>query len=125
MTKNTSSNTSKKEQAKKGPKVKMNMNFLSPIKTNRVKRSTWGNHLDIYETDVDPIVIGVCTRMDKPEGSYITPMVRAFNDDETENLPDKWKILSFLSRRGNDEESKAGERNAMKKGGIVAMNGRP
>ena len=94
----------------------MSTNFSSPIKAKKFKKSTWGNYIDIYETMVEPILIAFCIRMDKPEeGSYITPMVRAFNDDETGELTNKWNILSFLSRRGQDKDAKEGERNAMKK----------
>jgi hypothetical protein len=109
-------NNNKKETPKKVSKITMNMNFSTPIKANRPKKSTWGNYVDIYETMVEPICIAFCTHMDKEhDGSYITPMVKAFNEDETGQLTNDWKILSFLSRRGRDEDAKPGERNAMKK----------
>lgn len=108
------SSTSSKDTPKKGKKITMSTNFTSPIKTNKKpKVSTWGNYIDVYETLVEPIAIITCTRMDRPEGSFITPMVRAFNDDE--ELASKWKILAFTSRRGDDDDAKPGERNAMLK----------
>ena len=106
----------KKNEPLKGSKIAMKMNFSTPIKGNRAKKSTWGNYVDIYETMVEPIRIAFCSRMDKQEeGSYITPMIRAFNEDETGELTNNWKILAFLSRRGKDEDAKPGERNVMKK----------
>ena len=103
---------------KEGKRIVMSTNFSSPIKSKQSKKSKWGNYVDIYETSVQPILIAICTRMDKPEGSYITPMVRAFYDAEQEGLPDKWNILCFLSRRGLDSNAKQGVgRNAMTKGG--------
>ena len=64
-----------------------------------------------------PIVIAVVTRMDKPQGSFITPMIHAFNDD-TDNgtLSAKWKVLSFLSRKDTGSDAQEGVRNAMLKG---------
>ena len=116
------SNTTQSKTANVGSKtdikkLTMSSNFASPIKKNRISKSTYGNFVDVFETLVAPIVIVVCTRMDKSEGSYITPMVKAFNKDETGGLSEKWKIISFLSRRGNnDNDAKYGERNAMVKG---------
>ena len=98
-------------------KITMKTNFSSPIKVNKKpKVSTWGNYIDVYESLVTPIIITVATRMDREEGSFITPMIRAFNDDESGNLSKKWKILSFLSRKNTAGITKEGERNAMLKG---------
>lgn len=115
VNKKPSSSAMKNDATKKGKRITMSTNFSSPIKGNRVKKSTWGNTVEVYETLVEPIVVVICTRMDKPEGSYITPMIRAFNDDATGELNNKWKILTFTSRRGEDSNAKPGERNAMKK----------
>ena len=103
---------------KGGNGVFMKTNFTSPVKTTK-RTSTWGHFIDVYETKVSPIVIVIATRMDKPEGSYITPMVKALNNDETGNLTAKWKIISFLSRRAtaDNDESKPSiqKRNTMPK----------
>jgi hypothetical protein len=119
MTRQHTNESSKAEPKKKvtppTKKIKMSTNF-SPIKSNKMKKSTWGNFIDVYETLVAPIVVVIATRMDKTEGSYITPMIRAFNEDDTGTLSNKWKILSFLSRKGNDSDVKEGKRNAMLKG---------
>lgn len=102
--------------ARKGTSLLMSTNFASPVKPVKTKKSTWGNFIDVYQTKVPPILIAVATRKDKPEGSYITPMVKALNDDDTGDLTKKWKILSFLSRRGlKDEGEHSGGRNAMLK----------
>ena len=93
----------------------MSFNFSSPLK-KQPKRSTWGNYIDVYETLVAPIVVIVATRMDKPEGAYITPIAKAFdNENEGNDLPSKWKLLGFVSRKGLDE-TQGGVRNAMLKG---------
>ena len=106
---------SKKKEMK--TKITMKTNFSSPIKANKKpKVSTWGNYIDVYESLVTPIVIAVATRMDREEGSYITPMIRAFNDDDSGDLSKKWKILSFLSRKSTEKPTVEGERNAMLKG---------
>ena len=91
MTKaNPTNNTAKKEKdptkKKAKPKVVMSTNF-SPVKVaaSKKKRSTWGNHVDIYETLVLPIVIAVFIRMDNSDGSYITPFVKALKNDDTCN----------------------------------------
>ena len=55
------SEKSKTSPKKKGSgSLKMKINF-SPMK----KTSKWGNWIDVYQTDVDPICIAVATRMDK------------------------------------------------------------
>eukprot|EP00956_Cyclotella_meneghiniana_P038867 scaffold161326_cov85-Cyclotella_meneghiniana.AAC.1 len=112
MTKSPSKTSSKK--------LIMSANFASPIKKSKMIKQTWGNFVDVYETLVSPIVIIVCTRMDKPEGSYITPMVKAFKDDESGSLSNKWGVITFLSRCEKDTDTKkdtnGGERNAMLKG---------
>ena len=106
---------SKKKEMK--TKITMKTNFSSPIKAKKKpKVSTWGNYIDVYESLVIPIVIAVVTRMDREEGSYITPMIRAFNDDDSGDLSKKWKILSFLSRKSTEKPTVEGERNAMLKG---------
>jgi hypothetical protein len=101
---------------KGGNGVFMKTNFASPVKTTK-KKSTWGHYIDIYETKVSPILIAIATRMDKPEGSYITPMVKALNNDENGNLTAKWKIISFLSRRAGSNGLKPNpdKRNTMPK----------
>ena len=107
---------SKNDTPKKGKRITMNTNFTTPIKRNKSKKtSTWGNYVDVYETLVEPIVVVTCTRMDRSDGSFITPMVRAFEDDKNGDLVGKWKILTFASRRGYDHNAKPGERNAMPK----------
>ena len=40
--------------------LKMKINY-SPVK----KSSMWGNWIDVYQTDVNPICIAVATRMNK------------------------------------------------------------
>ena len=80
---------------KKPLKMKLD---LSPMK----KKSKWGNYIDVYQTKIDPLVIIVATRYDKAEGSYITPMIEAFEDDANGELTNKWKVLSIFPRRGVD-----------------------
>ena len=54
-----------------------------------------------------------CICMDKPEGSYITTMVCAFNNDQTGELNNKWKIFAFTSRRADNKNAKPNERNSI------------
>lgn len=114
---NKQGTNTKQENKKKVTKITMKTNFSSPIKPSKKQKvTTWGNYIDVYETLVAPIVIVVATRMDKPEGSFITPMVRAFNEDDSGNLSSKWKILAFLSRKNTESTVQDGVRNAMLKG---------
>ena len=47
------------------------------------------------------------------EGCFIKPMIDAFEEDKMGQLPDKWKVLAFMPRRGADLPS--GQCTEMKK----------
>ena len=47
------------------------------------------------------------------EGCFIKPMIDAFEEDKMGQLPDEWKVLAFMPRRGADLPS--GQCTEMKK----------
>ena len=59
-------------------------------------------------------MVFVATRFDKPEGTYINPMVEAFEEDTTGKIADEWKLIGFFPRHG--EEDIMGGSTEMKKG---------
>ena len=104
--------------AKKAKTISMKFDF-SPMK----KKSKWGSSIDVFETAVSPLVILVATRFDKPEGTYINPMVEAFEQDHTGKLAEEWKLLGFFSRRAASEntEMKKGPGNSYNWEAMVAI----
>ena len=62
----------KSSPPKKGSKLTLKVDFSSPVK----KKPTWGNNIDVIQTDVDPICIAVVTRFDKVRFAIVTSSCR-------------------------------------------------
>lgn len=61
---NTPNKSDSKHSPTKGKKLSIKFDF-SPMK----KKNKYGNFIDVYQTKVDMILVGVATRFDKPEGN--------------------------------------------------------
>ena len=90
----------KKSPSKKGggtPSKPKKLTFaFTPVKGKKV----WGNMVDAFQTDVDQLVVLICTRGDKAEAPYVKPMVDAFEEDITDNIAKSWSLIGIFPRKG-------------------------
>ena len=77
---------------------------FSPVKK---RKKSFGNYLDVIDTQVPHFSIVIATRGDKNECPYMKPIVDAFEEDMGGELSAKWSVIKIAPQKG--EKNASGE----------------
>ena len=68
---------------------------------SKKQKKRFGNYIGVIETKTLYFVLVVLTKADKNESPYAKPIVSAFEEDDSGELSEQWKVIKIVHMKGN------------------------